>query len=460
MHRSKRAAAGAASGRPQKRARPSSLASLPPPRRADAARHSVVEHVNACVDLIAADFGGLSDFSGVVGLKRGINFWRVHGAQAGASSPAAAVGSFSARNSSDLQSGANSSSSSAAAAAAAESSSQVSALVEIGLGSRVRPDDAGGVEKKKDNPTFSLQFDIMAVVHKRNATELLEELKSVSLKDAVRLTACARGGAHSWLTVHPLEEALQLSNGEMVSATRHMFGLSPISESTPWYCRCGELVEAGHFHSCNRVHGPATNTRHETVVAELATFALSHLQMHVERAPSIATADGCLIEGARHVVPDVVFRGVGVAFAIDVSFVYSESDGRVRRPLMSEESDLSKFVLSAMGERARTKVKKYEASCEEQDLRFTAFVADSHGALDASAKRVISVLVSYGAAELGCSRLDLDLYLRRRVAIAIQRGNARLDQHAMRLSRGGYGRAIALGYAQPRPGEVGGAADQ
>ena len=113
-----------------------------------------------------------------------------------------------------------------------------------------------------------------------------------------------------------------------------------------------------------------------------------------------------------------------------------------------------------MGERARTKVKKYEASCEEQDLRFTAFVADSHGGLDASAKRVISVLVSYGAAELGCSRLDLDLYLRRRVAIAIQRGNARLDQHALRLSRGGYGRAIALGYAQPRPGDVGGAADQ
>ena len=182
--------------------------------------------------------------------------------------------------------------------------------------------------------------------------------------------------------------------------------------------------------------------------------------MHGERAPSIATADGCLIEGARHVVPDVVFRGVGLAFAIDVSFVYSESDGRVRRPLMSEESDLSKFVLSAMGERARTKVKKYEASCEEQDLRFTAFVADSHGALDASAKRVISVLVPYGAAELGCSRLDLDLYLRRRVAIAIQRGNARLDQHALRLSRGGYGRAIALGYAQPRPGDVGGAADQ
>jgi hypothetical protein len=290
--------------------------------------------------------------------------------------------------------------------------------------------------------------------------DLMQELKSVSLKDAVRLTACARNGAHSWLTVHPLEEALQLSNGEMVSATRHMFGLSPIPESSSWYCRCGAMVEAGHFHACNRVHGPATNTRHETVVAELATFALSHLQMHVERAPSIATADGCLIEGARHVVPDVVFRGVGLSFAIDVSFVYSESDGRVRRALLSEETDLKKFVSMAMGERSREKVKKYEASCNEQDLRFTPFIADSHGALDASAKRVIDLLVSYGAAELGRARIDMDLYLRRRVAIAIQRGNARLDRHALRLTRGGYGRAIALGYAQPRPGDVGGAVDQ
>ena len=99
-----------------------------------------------------------------------------------------------------------------------------------------------------------------------------------------------------------------------------------------------------------------------------------------------------------------------------------------------------------MGERTKEKNRKYELACERQELVFSAFVADSHGVLDASAKRVIEQLV--------------DLYLRRRVAIAIQRGNARLDRHAVQMSRGGYGRAIALGYAQPRVGEVGGAADQ
>lgn len=207
-----------------------------------------------------------------------------------------------------------------------------------------------------------------------------------------------------------------------------------------------------------RVHGPATNTRHETVVSELATFGISHLQMHVERSPPIATSDGKLIEGASHVVPDVVFRGHGLSLAIDVSFVYSESDGRVR--LASKDSDLKKLVTGAMGERARLKSRKYEESCKQQDLQFEAFVADSHGGLDASANRVMDHLITYGADELGCSRIELGLYLRRRVAIAIQRGNARLDQQAVKMSRGGYGRAIALGYAQPRAGGVGGAADQ
>ena len=235
-----------------------------------------------------------------------------------------------------------------------------------------------------------------------------------------------------------------------------MFGLSPLAAS--WYCRCGAMVDAGHFHTCNRVHGPATNTRHETVVTELATFGISHLQLHVERSPPIATSDGRLIEGESHVVPDVIFLGHGLSLAIDVSFVYSESDGRIR--LASKESNLNKFVLSTMGERTREKIKKYEAACEEKDLKFDAFVADSHGGLDASANRVINALVEYGAGELGCKRKDLHLYMRRRVAIAIQRGNARLDRQAVQLSRGGYGQAIALGYAQPKPGSVGGAADQ
>jgi hypothetical protein len=238
---------------------------------------------------------------------------------------------------------------------------------------------------------------------------------------------------------------------------RHMFGLSPIASG--WYCRCGASVGAGHFHSCNAVHGPATNTRHETVVSELATFGLSHLQLHVERTPSIATADGALIDGATHVVPDVVFRGAALQLAIDVSFVYSESASRVALPWASGKEAYS-VVHSTMGARARAKVRKYETACRRDGLEFDAFVLDSHGAVDASAERVLTRLVDYGADVLGVDAVALRSYIRRRLAVAIQRGNARLDQQAVAMTRRGFGAAVAAGYVAARPGVVGAAADQ
>ena len=236
-----------------------------------------------------------------------------------------------------------------------------------------------------------------------------------------------------------------------------MFGVSPIASG--WHCRCGTAVEAGHFHTCNRVHGPATNQRHETVISEIATVAVSHLQMHVEKAPSIATADGQLIDGARHVVPDVVLRCAEFQLATDVSFVFSESAGRVAASHRSGKAALA-TVMGAMSTRARDKASKYARACARDGLTFEAFVMDSHGALDASAERVIKRLAQWAEDGLGLDGAMMATYIRRRLAIAAQRGNARLDQQAVAMSRGGYGGAMASGCLQPRPGFVGGAADQ
>ena len=159
-------------------------------------------------------------------------------------------------------------------------------------------------------------------------------------------------------------------------------------------------------------------------------------------------ADGSLIEGESHIVPDVVFRGAGFQLAIDVSFVYSESPARVADVLPWKHGKEALAVIQkAMTERARRKVSKYGASCARDGLLFDAFVCDSHGGLDASAERVVSSLVKYGADVLGASERELRSYCNRRVAMAIQRGNARLDQCAVAKSRNGYGAAVALGYA-------------
>ena len=93
-------------------------------------------------------------------------------------------------------------------------------------------------------------------------------------------------------------------------------------------------------------------------------------------------------------------------------------------------------------------------------MTFEPFVLDSHGALGASARRVITTLTKYGADQLGEVESELRSYCMRRVAIAVQRGNARLDRQAVAMSRNSYGAAVAMGYVQPRPGGVGGAPDQ
>jgi hypothetical protein len=56
----------------------------------------------------------------------------------------------------------------------------------------------------------------------------------------------------------------------------------------------------------------------------------------------------------------------------------------------------------------------------------------------------------YGGQVLGCNAYELSGYLKRRVAIAIQRGNAALDRAGLQLSRNSYGASVASGMVAER----------
>jgi hypothetical protein len=58
---------------------------------------------------------------------------------------------------------------------------------------------------------------------------------------------------------------------------------------------------------------------------------------------------------------------------------------------------------------------------------------------------VLDRLARYGGQVLGCNAYELSGYLKRRVAIAIQRGNAAVDRAGLQLSRNSYGAAVASG---------------
>ena len=81
---------------------------------------------------------------------------------------------------------------------------------------------------------------------------------------------------------------------------------------------------------------------------------------------------------------------------------------------------------------------------------FKPFVVESHGFIAPAACSVISDLASYASDVLHFSSAEMAGYLKRRVAIAIQRGNAALDRTGIQSSRNSFGAALALGMVNAR----------
>lgn len=70
------------------------------------------------------------------------------------------------------------------------------------------------------------------------------------------------------------------------------------------------------------------------------------------------------------------------------------------------------------------------------------------------AERVIKRLAKYGAAQNGCSEGAMVGYIKRVVAVAIQRGNAGLDSVARQRQAGSFGAAVSralMNLYQPCP---------
>ena len=72
-------------------------------------------------------------------------------------------------------------------------------------------------------------------------------------------------------------------------------------------------------------------------------------------------------------------------------------------------------------------------------------MVESHGFVGKGATKVLDEVAKYASDNYSVQRAELAGYLRRRVAIALQRGNGLLDRTAVRASRNSYGAALAMG---------------
>jgi len=310
------------------------------------------------------------------------------------------------------------------------------------------------VEGEADNETeWRLQSELTSVLNEIQWHQLIE---SSSIKAAARLSHCSMSDAAVWLTVLPIEERLKLCDDEVRSALRHQFGLGVSSRSV--YCKCSSVLDAGHAHRCNRVHCAATTDRHNEIVAELRELSqeICHIRAQVEPELTVAgPSDGV----NRKLKLDLLMCGVdGFRLGIDVTFIYGESDSYLPNvdPDMAGDGFAVKSVnrsvrelFKASAARQSEKMGTYGAECKRRDIDFCAFVMESHGFMHESVNGVLQRMAEYSVRMFGGDTGPIVGYMKRRIAIAAQRGNARLDRSAIGSSVGSYGSRIARGLIAP-----------
>jgi len=193
-------------------------------------------------------------------------------------------------------------------------------------------------------------------------------------------------------------------------------------------------------------------TARKTATASLANLAWEMciaLPIHVE--PQMHAVDPGSGEGIT-LVPDVLIDFYdGESLAIDVSCVYGESQSYIDKAFSDGRSGVersTRVVLTQLTDRAKAKALKYTSECKRRGIEFAAFVWETHGHFDASVDRVLEKIA--GQAKGGSGKVGPDIgYMKRRLAIAVQKGNAMADRSALFMSYGGRGSAIGRGYLVP-----------
>ena len=321
---------------------------------------------------------------------------------------------------------------------AAASSSSSSSAVSVGHNS----------ESKKKEELEKAVNQLQNRLTKIREEKLLEDLKlkAADKAEAVLLANCGWEGARLMHHIKPMEKALTLTDFQFRSAMRHKYGLPPMSASDRvWNCVCGKNVGAGHNHACNRVMGPATMQRHESVGQTIAQVLREELKLVVINIPRTYVKDG---EDEKYLIPDLIIRDSTNTFrtAVDVSGVYGEAKTNVLNGSVANKSVNQLRSTAAVEKRENRKEVHYRVLEWVADTKVVPFVFESHGGLGKRAEEFIDLIAQYGSDEVdGIQFAEFKGYLKRRVAIAIQRGNALLDQRAASAQARAMGAKIARG---------------
>jgi hypothetical protein len=280
-----------------------------------------------------------------------------------------------------------------------------------------------------------LQRNLSQQLAKAERQRLLNDLQGNDAALA-RLQSSSHNCASMWLTALPENPHFLLNNAQFRLAVLHRLGLPPSSRLPSSICLCaalsdreGDLKEdPQHFHTCILLRKSGCYDRHQHIVRALMDICqhagivttTSIEPLHVDcdcPSHSGAASASCSL------VPDLLVFLADKKYMLDVSVTCPSAK--------SYRSAASKHVLSAAMKRAKEKNSKYSAACQKVGTVFVPFVLESYGAFHHKAEEFLQQ-ISKQQYDNSTEQHEFLAYARRRIAFAIQKGNADIAQIGVR----------------------------
>ena len=241
-------------------------------------------------------------------------------------------------------------------------------------------------------------------------------------KDKARLRSAASKGASLWMTCDPSTPALTLDDPTYRSAIKTLLAAHPAQQGT---CRCGKSINsADHYLTCQSLISTAMTHRHNDILSTLDQHAKKYrVFTRITPRDYSATHEQRLIPDAElHLSRQIVITDVSVTHPTADSYIH------LNRP--------------AAALRESEKVRKYALLAERRHARFIPLVLETHGAFGPSADNLFNA-ISAEESTIGFRPPEFEdcppsLHLKRCIAVALQRGNARI------LSAGAQMNAISV----------------
>jgi hypothetical protein len=207
----------------------------------------------------------------------------------------------------------------------------------------------------------------------------------------------------------PSVPELSLTDDEVSKAVRFRLLLSP-HQCPVSVCVCGVSFTDDPYHSfsCSKFRKALTNIRHELVAKAIVNTC------QAVNVPVFCEPVG--LSRVQKVRPDLEIYAGGQRVLVDVAITYAATN--------SYAAESSRTSLYAAGLMEKRKIDKYKDLAAQNEALFLPFVCEASGAFGKDTEKLLEILA--GEASELWQASEVRSHLKHRVAIAIQKGNARI----------------------------------